>query len=304
MSTTSLSPTSLRLSSGRKTDGPVGEVIRRHRRPRINWVVTTVLLVIGIILILGPLYIAVVVSLKTMPQMTSILSWPTHIRWANFVDAWKLTSFPVNFRNTFLITAVNLVFTLFTNSMAAYAIARNRKRSKVFNALYYYFLSAMFIPFNVLMLPLTKEVTSIGMGNVWGLTFLYIVLGLPMNTFLYVRYINTIPTALDEAATIDGASTFQTFWHVIFPLMKPMHACVAIMSFMWTWNDFLMPLVILPTDPSQQTLQLSQYVFKGQFATNYNLAFASYIMVMLPVILAYVVTQRWIIAGVTEGAIK
>lgn len=276
----------------------------RHARHRVNWVVTTVLLVLAIVVILGPLYIAVVVSLKTMPQMTNVLALPSSIRWANFADAWRLTNFPTNFRNTLFITVVNLVFTLFTNSMAAYTIARNRKKSKVFNALYYYFLSAMFIPFNVLMLPLTKEVTSIGMGNVFGLTFLYIVLGLPMNTFLYVRYINTIPVALDEAATIDGASPFQTFWHVIFPLMKPMHACVAIMSFMWTWNDFLMPLVILPTDPSQQTLQLSQYVFKGQFATNYNLAFASYIMVMLPVVLAYVVAQKWIIAGVTEGAMK
>jgi raffinose/stachyose/melibiose transport system permease protein len=278
----------------------------RPRGPRhtVSWTATTVLLILGIVLILGPLYIAVVVALKTPAQMANVLSVPTLIRWQNFADAWRLTNFPSNFRNTLLITAVNLVFTLFTNSMAAYAIARNRRKHRVFNILYYYFLSAMFIPFNVLMLPLTKEVTSVGLGNVYGLTFLYIVLGLPMNTFLYVRYIDTIPVALDEAATIDGASAFNTFRYIVFPLMKPMHACVAIMSFMWTWNDFLMPLVILPTDPNQQTLQLSQYVFQGQFSTNYNLAFASYLMVMLPVIVAYVVMQRWIIAGVTEGAMK
>jgi raffinose/stachyose/melibiose transport system permease protein len=275
----------------------------RLRTHRINWVITLILLLVAIVCIFGPLYMAVMVALKTPTQMSNILSWPTQIRWQNFVDAWNMTNYPINLRNTLFITLVNLVFTLFTNSMAAYVIARNRKRSKFFNLMYYYFISAIFIPFNVLMLPLVKQVSSFSMDNILGITFLYIIFGLPMNTFLYCGFINKIPVALDEAARIDGASSFQIFRYIIFPILKPMHATVAILSVMWTWNDFLMPLVLL-SDPNQQTLQLSQYVFQGQFSTNYNLAFASYLMVIVPVLVLYVIFQKWIIAGVVDGAVK
>jgi raffinose/stachyose/melibiose transport system permease protein len=161
----------------------------------------------------------------------------------------------------------------------------------------------MFIPFNVIMLPLVKQASAFHLDNIYGITLIYIIFGLPMNTFLYSGHIKSLPVALEEAARIDGADTFQTFWRIIFPLLKPMSATVAILSFMWTWNDFLMPLVLL-SDASQQTLQLAQYVFKGQFSTQYNLAFASYLMVLLPVLAVYVFCQKWIIAGVTSGSVK
>lgn len=153
-----------------------------------------------------------------------------------------------------------------------------------------------------------KNVMSSMMWQMWNspfhkITLLYIVFGLPMNTFLYTGYIKSIPEALDEAACIDGASPFQTFLIVMFPTLKPMTATVAILSVMWTWNDFLMPLVLL-SDQKQQTLQLSQYVFQGQFNTQYNLAFASYLLVLLPVLVFYIICQKWIISGVVAGSVK
>ena len=169
--------------------------------------------------------------------------------------------------------------------------------------MYYYFISAMFIPFNVIMLPLVKQASLFNLDNLKGIIFIYIIFGLPMNTFLYTGFIKKIPVALDEAAEIDGATPLQTFWYVVFPMLKPIHATVAILSFMWTWNDFLMPLILL-SKPEQQTLQLSQYIFQGQFSTQYNLAFASYLLVILPVLLIYIFFQKWIIAGVTDGAVK
>ena len=153
------------------------------------------------------------------------------------------------------------------------------------------------------MLPLVKQANLFHIDNVIGITFLYIVFGLPMNIFLYTGYIKSIPMALDEAATIDGASPFQVFINIIFPILKPMNATVAILSVMWTWNDFLMPLILL-SDQSQQTLQLTQYVFQGQYSTQYNLAFASYILVLLPILVVYIFCQKWIISGVTTGAVK
>lgn len=276
---------------------------KKHKGKHINWTLTSVLMVVAIFCILGPLYITIVVALKDPSQMTNVLSLPTKIHWENFTNAWQMTNFPRMFFNTLFITVVNIVFTIFTNSMAAYVITRFRMKNKFFNAMYYYFISAMFIPFNVIMLPLVKEVSAFHMDNILGITFLYIVFGLPQNIFLYSGFVKEIPVALEEAAEMDGATPLQVFFKVIFPLMKPMHATVAILSFMWTWNDFLMPLVLL-SDPRQQTLQLAQYVFQGQFSTQYNLAFASYVLVLLPVLIMYVFFQKYIIAGVTSGSVK
>jgi raffinose/stachyose/melibiose transport system permease protein len=246
---------------------------------------------------------AILISLKGPNEMSNVLAFPKILHWQNFSKAWNMTNYPEKFRNTLFITIINVVFTLITNSAVGYAIARNRKKSKYFNFLFYYFLSAMFIPFSVIMLPLVKQASFFHVDNVIGITFLYIVFGLPMNTFLYHGYVSSIPEAFDEAATIDGASPLQVFIRIILPILKPMSATVAILSVMWTWNDFQMPLILL-SERSQQTLQLTQYVFNSQYATDYNLAFASYVLVLFPILIIYILCQKWIISGVTTGAIK
>ena len=272
-------------------------------KEKYNWPVT-ILLIIGIIfVILLPLYMTLMIAIKDPSDMNNILALPKAIRLANFVEAWEMTDFPTKFRNTLFITVVNLVFTLITNSFVAYAITRNRDKSKFFSMVYYYFVSAMFIPFSVIMLPLVVQAATFNLDNIFGITFLYVIFGMPMNSFMYCGAIRAIPIALDEAAKIDGANPLQTFWHIIFPVLKPTTATVAILSFMWTWNDFTMPLVLL-SDPEQQTLQLAQYVFKSQFSVDYNHAFASYILVLLPVLVIYIFAQRWIMNGVVAGAVK
>lgn len=266
-------------------------------------IVASILMICAVFGILGVIYLTVNISLKTPDQMDNILALPRHPRFANFKDAWIMTSFPRKFLNTFLITLINVAFTLITNSAVAYVIARNRRKNPVINALYYYFLSAMFIPFQVLMLPLVKQASFFHLDNVFGIIVLYVVFGLPMNTFLYNGALKSIPEAMDEAALIDGANPLQIFIHIIFPVLKPIHSTVAILSIMWTWNDFLMPLILL-TKQKFQTLQLSQYVFQTQFSTNYNLAFASYIIALIPVLIAYIFCQKFIIKGVLQGSVK
>lgn len=279
------------------------ERVKKRKIKVVNWPVMIILFAIAILFIFGPLYMAVVIALKSPQEMASVLTLPKSIQWSNFTKAWQMTDYPGKLGNTLFITLVNLIFTVFTNAAASYAIARNRRKSKFFNFLYYYFISAMFIPFNVLMLPLVNEASKFHIDNVLGITFLYVVFGLPMNTFLYTGYVKSIPEALDEAAIIDGATPIQTFILIMMPMLKPMTATVAILSVMWTWNDFLMPLVLL-SDKSQQTLQLAQYIFQGQFNTQYNLAFASYLLVLLPVLIFYVICQKWIISGIAAGAVK
>ena len=278
------------------------KILKKENRPG-NIILMVVLMAGAIIGVFGVLYVTFNISLKTPDQMVNVLALPSHVRFRNFVDAWNMTEYPVKFLNTLLITVVNVFFTLITNSAAAYVIVRNREKHFIFKFFYYYFLSAMFIPFQVLMLPLVKQANLFHLDSVWGIIVLYVVFGLPMNTFLYSGALKSIPPALDEAAYIDGANPWQIFTRIIFPVLKPMHSTVAILSVMWTWNDFLMPLVIL-TKPKFMTLQLSQYVFQTQFSTNYNLAFASYVMVLLPVLIVYVICQKWITAGIMKGSLK
>jgi raffinose/stachyose/melibiose transport system permease protein len=281
---------------------------RRRRRNRdepagpVNWWLTALLIALSLTIAM-PLYFAVVTALKTPDQLGgSGFGLPSDVRWDNFSDAWTLTGFPTAALNTAIVTVGAVVLTLLTNSMVAYAISRNMNR-KFFKGLYFYFVSALFVPFPIIMLPVAKQTALLGLDNRGGLILLYVVYGLAFNIFIFTAYINSIPRELEEAAAIDGASTWGIFWKVIFPLLGPMNATVGILTCVWAWNDFLLPLVIL-SDPDSATLQLVQYVFQSQFQTNYPVAFASYLMAMAPLLIVYVFSQRWVISGVTRGAVK
>lgn len=289
----------------RRALGPVGRT-RRRREPRegfrVNWWLTALLVVLSLTIAV-PLYLTVVTALKTPDQLGGTgFALPTSVRWANFADAWRLTDFPRAALNSAFITVGAVVLTLLTNSMVAYAIARNMHR-RLFRGLFFYFISALFVPFPILMLPVAKQTALLGLDNQIGLILLYVVYGLSFNIFIFVAYINSIPKELEEAAIVDGASTWTVFWRIIFPLLAPMNATVGILTCLWAWNDFLLPLIIV-SDPRGATLPLVQYVFQSQFSTNYTVAFASYLMAMAPLLVVYVFAQRWVISGVTRGAIK
>ncbi len=276
--------------------------VTRPRKARVNWWLTALMCVLALTIFV-PLYFAVVTALKTTDQLGGTgFALPTGIRWANFADAWRLTDFPTAALNSAIITVGAVILTLLTNSMVAYAIARNMHR-RLFRLLYFYFVSALFVPFPIIMLPVAKETAVLHLDNRAGLILLYVVYGLAFNIFIFTAYINSIPRGLEEAAQIDGASTWGVFWRVIFPLLSPMNATVGILTCLWAWNDFLLPLVIL-SDPGSATLPLVQYVFQSQFQTNYPAAFASYLMAMAPMLIVYVFAQRWVISGVTRGAVK
>ncbi len=196
-----------------------------------------------------------------------------------------------------------MALTLFTNSMVAYAIARGMQQHAIFKGLYLYFISALFVPFAIIMLPIAKITSLVNLDNRLGLIILYMIFGLSLNIFIYVGYIRSIPKEMEEAAVIDGASTWTTFWRVIFPLLTPINATVGIIATVWVWNDFMLPLVML-SERDSFTLPLVQYVFQSQFTTDYSLAFSSYLMALTPLVLVYVLAQRWVIGGVTRGAVK
>jgi len=267
-----------------------------------NWP-ATIALILGTLIILYPLYMTFIVALKTPREIVeNPMAWPSEWRWDNFVVAFQTTNYPRAFFNSLFVTSVSVLFTVLTNSLVGYAVARNMHRP-FFKVIYYYFLSALFLPFPIIMLPLVKETTFLGMNNQIGLTILHIVYGLAFNVFIYVGYIKSLPKELEEAAIIDGCTPWQTFWQVIFPLLLPINATIAILTTLGVWNDFLLPLVIL-SEPGMATLPLMQYVFQLEFHTQNHFAFASYIMVMAPLLIVYIFAQRWIISGITSGSVK
>jgi raffinose/stachyose/melibiose transport system permease protein len=277
---------------------------RRDGRPRrnVNWWLTALMLVLSLTVLI-PLYFAISTSLKTPEEFIGAgFGLPTDPQWGNYAEAWRLTNYPRAALNSAIITVGAVILTLLTNSMVAYAIARNLDRP-FFKALYLYFISALFVPFPIIMLPVVKQTSVLNMDNHVGLIFLYTVYGLAFNVLVYVGFLRSIPRDLEEAAAVDGASVWNTFWRVVFPLLAPMNATVGILTTLWAWNDFLLPLVIL-SNPDAQTLPLVQYVFQGQFEVNYTVAFASYMMALAPMLLVYLFAQRWVISGVMRGSVK
>ncbi|RKJ07198.1 carbohydrate ABC transporter permease [bacterium D16-54] len=275
-------------------------------KEKVNWPIT-ILLLMGLITIVFPLYMAIVIAFKQPSDMTNsisgILSLPKSWSLANFSEAMRVTDFWRSLFNRFLITIVNLVISILVHSVIGYAVGRNKARSKFYNFVYLYIVSGMFVPFAILMMPLVKQTAQLGIANAVGVIVCYVVFYMPMNMLLYSGYLVNIPVALEEAARVDGASTWRTYWSIIFPIMKPMHATVAVLTALGTWNDVMTPLVIM-SGSGMNTLPLAQMTFQTQFGTNYNLAFASYLLALIPILIFYLVCQKQILNGVVNGAVK
>ncbi|HIU24792.1 carbohydrate ABC transporter permease [Olsenella sp. Marseille-QA0557] len=272
-------------------------------KERVNWPITIALILLAIVVIVFPLYMTARISVsETMPTGLEIFTLPAHWDFANFLEAIKETQFFSSFLNSLLITVVAVVVSILLHSLAAYAIGRNMDR-KPFKWSYLFIIAGMYVPFAILMMPLVKQTAILHLDNMLGVMILYIVFYMPMNIMLYTGYLRNIPIALEEAARVDGASTWTTFWKIIFPIMKPMHATVAVITGLAVWNDVMTPLVIMGGS-GVYTLPLAQMSFQTAFGTDYPLAFASYLLAMLPMIIFYIFAQKQIIGGVTNGAVK
>ena len=275
-------------------------------KERVNWPVT-ILLILGLITVIFPLYLTVVIAFKKPSEMTNsisgILSLPKSWSLANFAEAMQVTDFWRSLGNSILITVITVVISIILHSMIGYAIGRNKGKSKFYKFAYLYIVSGMFVPFAILMMPLVKQTSQMGIANAVGVVVCYVVFYMPMNVLLYSGYLTNIPIALEEAARVDGASTWKTYWSIIFPIMKPMHATVAVLTALGTWNDVMTPLVIM-SGSGMNTLPLAQLTFQTQFGTNYNLAFASYLLALLPILIFYLICQKQILNGVVNGAVK
>ncbi len=269
--------------------------------------VAMVLLILGLSTIIFPLYLTIVIAFKQPSEMTNsisgILSLPKSWSLSNFREAMEVTDFWRSLKNSLLITLVAVGLSIIIHSLMGYALGRNKAKSKFYSFVYLFIVSGMFVPFAILMMPLAKQTAEMGLANWVGVILLYVVFYMPMNVLLYSGYLVNIPMALEEAAKVDGASTWRTYWKIIFPIMRPMHATVAVLTALSVWNDVMTPLVIM-AGSGQNTLPLAQLNFQSQFGTNYNLAFASYLLALIPILIFYIICQKQILNGVVNGAVK
>jgi raffinose/stachyose/melibiose transport system permease protein len=281
----------------------------RQRRPvptggvRVNWGLTIIVAIVSLFVLI-PLYFAIAMALKSPAQTGtgSGFNFPWPLQWGNFRAAWDQTDFPLAFSMSLLVTAIAVVGEILVSAVAAWSIVRNWHHWQ-FRATFVYLMLALFIPFPVVALPQVKLMASIHLDNPFGVAILHIMFQLAFNVLLFTAYIRGIPEELEESARMDGCSTLQVFRRIVLPLLAPIAATVGIFAFLQSWNDFMMPQLIT-ANPKLQTLPVVQYLFQDQFTTNFNVAFASYLMALLPTLIVFLIAQRWVVSGIMRGSIK
>jgi len=272
--------------------------------PRPYALAPTIALAVGSLMVLLPLYFIVAMSLKTGANTDAGAGWafPFDAAFGNFSKAWETVNAPRAFAWSVFISAIAVIGNIVVPAMVAWVVVRNWA-FRLFRMSFYYLLAAMFIPFVVLVLPQIKLMSTLGLDNPLGVAILHIMFGLSFNTLLFSAYIRNLPAELEESAAIDGATQFQVFRKIVFPLLTPMAATIGIFSFLGSWNDYMMPSLII-SNVTQQTLPVVQASYNTSLTLDINVAFASYALAMIPAIIGYLIGQRWIIAGVMRGAIK
>lgn len=227
--------------------------------------------------------------------------WPHPWLWSNYGQAFSKLPFALYTFNTVRITALSMFGQMLSCSIVAFGFARMRFPGR--NFLFVLLLSTMMLPAQVTMIPVFKIFSTIG----WYDTILPLTVpsffGSAFFIFLLRQYYMTVPHEMDEAARIDGASTFQVFYKVLLPQIKPALATLAIFSFMNNWNDFLGPLIYL-SSPAKRTLALGLYAFQGQYSTDWNYLMAASAVVMLPLLILFFVGQKYFIQGVVISGVK
>lgn len=275
------------------------------KREGLGWrIVRDLLLLSGLFLILMPLFLVVINSFKTLEEAgRNFFAFPSSFNLNNFKELFQNNNYWIFARNSLIISVISVTFILVLVPAVSYSIARNYTK-RYYKSIYYYLLMGLFIPSQVIMLPVTKLMTNLNLLNRTGLILLYLAFSLTQGVFLFVNYIRGLPYEIEESAFMDGCNVFQTYTRIVLPLIKPMISTLLIMDLLWIWNDFMLPLLILNRSQELWTLPLFQYNFKTEYSFDYTMAFTAYLMSMLPMLIVYCLGQKHIIKGLTAGSVK
>ncbi len=252
---------------------------------------------------LVPFAITILASLKTGPELVQgILSLPEEAQWQNYKEAWVQGRFGRFFANSVFV-AVGVVFpSIFLSTLTGYAFARFRFRGS--NIAFGYLLLGLVIPLQAMVVPLYYVLRELGMlDSLIGLVLPQIAMSMSFGTLLMRQAFVSVPRDVMEASIVDGANSWQSLWQVMFPLSRPMIGTVGLMFFIWTWNEFMLPLVV-NVSPEFHTLPVGLMYFQDRWTSNIPLIAAGATIIFLPLMLIFIIFQRQLIDGITQGAVK
>lgn len=287
-----------------------GQQLRRLRRDRLRrgLLALPAYLILGLFSLSALLALgwALIMSLRPNQELFTYGAWalPRTWAWANYAEAWQQMRVGVYFLNTVIYSFVGTLGAVMLAACTAYVLARVRFPGR--RALFFFFLISMMVPAYLAMVPRYFLMRSFGLVDTYTVIFLLAwVGGLSFNLFLLYNFFETLPTELEEAAFIDGASAWQIFWHVMLPLARPGLATVAIFTFMNQWNEFMTPLIYL-RDPGKYPLALGLQLLAANstFSANHTRLFAGMIIFIVPIVALYIVLKDRITEGLTVGALK
>lgn len=271
-------------------------------RKRLPAIALEIALWLAALVIIVPFLVMLFGSLKTSLEATAFdLSLPSEWQWQNYPRVIAEGKMVRAFLNGMLITGAAVLLNILCASMAAFFIAR--RSSKATGFLYYFFFVGMLAPMQTI--PTIRLMQDLSLyGTYFSVILIYCVINISFSIFLYVGFIRTtVPRELDEAALLDGAGIFRLFFSIVFPLLRPVNLTILVIVFMNIWNDVNIPIFFL-NDPRKWTMPLSVYQFFGMYSGNWNLVFANLVLTALPVLIIYLFCQRYIVSGLTAGAVK
>ena len=273
-------------------------------------IINKILAVFFTILSLAWIYPMVMILMNSFKEETTIttstafdfVTSENSAGFANYIAAVEKQGFLAAFGYSLVITITSVALILVCCSMCAWFIVRVKNR--ISNILYYLFVFSMVVPFQMLMFTLSNMANTLGFNTPFNICFIYLGFGAGLAVFMFVGFVKTIPVEIEEAATIDGCNPLQTFFHVVLPIMKPTYISVGILETMWVWNDYLLPYLVLDRTKYQTIPILIQYFRGGYGRVEMGPMFACIMMVIIPIVIMYLLCQRYIINGVISGAVK
>lgn len=256
-----------------------------------------------LLLFLFPFYLVLLNSFKTNRNIIkNAISFPKDFYIQGYMEAFDRMNYVHSFFNSVYITLFSVVFIILFSSMCAYFFARNEW--KINKVIFLCMVASMIIPFQTIMIPLVRNFSALNlMNNLNAVILFYIGANVAMAVFMLHGFIKNIPLELEEAATIDGCTRFGVFFKIVLPMLKPIISTVAILDILGLWNDFLLPFIMIK-DQELRTLPLTTFSFVGQYTANYSLITSGLVLTIIPIIIAYIFLQKYIIEGVVQGAIK
>lgn len=277
----------------------------KSKKKAVNTVIF-ILLVLLALLFVAPLFIVFINSFKAKFDIIgspfALPNAQTFVGLENYITGIKSSGIIYSFFRSLFITVASVLVLVVCTSMTAWYITR--VKSKFTKILYYLLVFSMIVPFQMVMFTMTYTAGKLSLNNLIGIIFIYLGFGAGMSVFMMCGFMKSVPLEIEEAAMIDGCTPIQTFFMIVFPILKPTAVTVAVLNAMWIWNDYLLPYLVLGTDNKTMPVAI-QLAMQGAYGSvNWGGFMAMLVIAIIPIVVFYLFCQKYIIKGVTAGAVK